>query len=226
MSFGLQKHWNKSHIGHPVDRLPSNYARDKEKYFPRSSVVCDLGGGDGVDSLYFIQKGHKVYLYDISDIGLEKAKARAAKENVENKLVVQQIDLSEDKIPVSDNFFDIVYSRLSIHYFYKDRLIEILKDIYRVLKQGGVSFIVVKSPEDLNEMKWLNENTEKLQEGVYSEGGLIKTRFAKDEYRQMLESAGITNFEVNDYLEKFGEQKIFVKSKANELLYIEIVIRK
>lgn len=226
MSFDLQKHWNKSHLGHPVDRLPSNYARDKEKYFPRNSVVCDLGGGDGVDSLYFIQKGHKVYLYDISDIGLEKAKARVAKENTENKLVVQQIDLSEDKIPVSDNFFNIVYSRLSIHYFYKDRLVEIFKDIYRVLKQGGIAFIVVKSPEDLNEMKWLNENTEKLQEGVYSEDGLIKTRFAKDEYRQMLELAGITNFEIKDYLEKFGAQKIFVKSKASELLYIEIVIRK
>ncbi len=38
MEFNATKHWNKSHLGHP---------KDKEKLFPRGSIVCDLGGGDG-----------------------------------------------------------------------------------------------------------------------------------------------------------------------------------
>jgi len=42
----------------------------------------------------------------------------------------------------------------------------------------------------------------------------------------MLEKAGIKNFEIGDYTEKFGDEKVFLKSKADSLLYIEIVIIK
>ncbi len=81
MDFDSQGHWNKSVLERPKDRNASNYAMDKEKLFPRNSIVCDLGGGDGIDSLYFIEKGHKVYLYDISDLALKLAVERAKEKN-------------------------------------------------------------------------------------------------------------------------------------------------
>ncbi len=43
---------------------------------------------------------------------------------------------------------------------------------------------------------------------------------------EMLEKAGIKNFEIGDYTELFGKQKVFVKSKADRLQYIEIIINK
>ncbi len=115
---------------------------------------------------------------------------------------------------------------MSLHYFYPERTTEIIKDIYRVLKTGGTAYIVVKSPEDKKEMEWLENNTKQLEEGIFHENGLIKTRFSKEQYRNFLRNVGISDFSINDYTEQFGDQKIFVKSKADKLLYIEIIIKK
>ncbi len=226
MAFDPQKHWNESHLRHPKDREPSDYAKDRGKYFPRGSTICDLGGGDGIDSLYFISKGHKVYLFDISNLALERAKERVREKGYENRLFTESLDLTKDRLPTEDNFFDVLFARLSLHYFYQDRMVEIFKDIYRVLKEDGTAYIAVKSPDDKTEMKWLEDNNKKLGEGIYSENGLVKTRFTKEKYTSILKEAGITNFEMNDYTENFGGQRIFVKSKAKKLLYIEVIIRK
>ena len=226
MVFNSQEHWNKSHLNHPKDRQPSNFAKDKEKLFRRHSIICDLGGGDGTDSLYFVGKGHNAYLLDIANLALKRAEEKARAKGFEKSLVTTPIDLGKDKIPYENNFFDVVYSRLSLHYFYQERMVEIFKDIYRVLKVGGIVYIVIKSPEDKKEMEWLESHDEKLEDGIYSENGLIKTRFTKEQYRSMLQEADIKNFEIKDYTEEFGKQKIFVKSKAEKLLYIEIIIKK
>jgi len=222
----LQGRWDESHREHPDKRDPSKYSVDKEKMFPRNSLICDLGGGDGADSLYFLQQGHKVYLYDISDIGLEKARRKAKENNLEDKLITGLVDLSSDLIPANDNFFDVVYARLSLHYFLEERTIEILKDIFRVLKSGGKAFLAVKSPEDVAEMEWLEKNTKKISEGVYSEDGMIKSRYTKTQYEEFLREAGVSSFTVGDYVEFFGEQKIFLKSNNDKLQYIDIQINK
>src|SRR4030043_286431 len=166
MKFDTKLHWNKSHENHPVNRSTSSYAIEKEKSFQRNSIVCDLGGGDGTDSLYFIRNGHTVYLYDISDSALIRANTKVKKANLENKLTTSQIDLTKDNIPSKADFFDILYSRLSIHYF------------------------------------------------------------TKEQYKEMLKKAGITNYKIKDYTEHFGEQKIYIHSKADNLLYLELIIRK
>ena len=227
MKFDTKLHWNKSHENHPVNRSTSSYAIEKEKSFQRNSIVCDLGGGDGTDSLYFIRNGHTVYLYDISDSALIRANTKVKKANLENKLTTSQIDLTKDNIPSKSDFFDILYSRLSIHYFTKERTIEILKEIYRILKINGVAYIVVKSPEDVREMDYLRSNSKVISEGVFiDDDGMIKTRFTKEQYKEMLKKAGITNYEIKDYTEHFGEQKIYIHSKADNLLYLELIIRK
>ncbi len=226
MASDTQIYWNKSYQKLPEGRLPSTYAKDKEKLFPRNSVVCDLGGGDGTDSFYFIEKGHNVYLYDVSDRALGKARDKAKDLGIENKLSVEQIDLDQDNIPVKDNFFDVVYARLSLHYFYPDRTAEILADIYRVLKKGGTAYLAVKSIEDKKEMEWLETNSQKIEEGIYSDGGHIKSRFTKEQFKTILEKAGIENYTIGEYAEFFGDKKIYLKSSADKLLYTEIVIKK
>lgn len=224
--FDARGHWNKSHLNHPRNRDASAYAKDKERSFPKNSVICDLGGGDGTDSFYFLQSGHKVHLFDISNFALSVAIERAREYNLEKNLIANQLDLSKDDISLKDKSVDIVYSRLALHFFSLARTADIFKEIFRVLKENGVAYVVVKSPEDQKEMKWLRENSEQLEGGIFSENGLIKTRFTKEQYEKLLEGIGIKNFKVGDYIEKFGEQKVFVKSKADEFLYIEIIIKK
>jgi ubiquinone/menaquinone biosynthesis C-methylase UbiE len=226
MVMNLKSHWDKSHEKHPERLEPSNYAVDKEKSFPRNSVVCDLGGGDGADSLHFLKNGHQVYLFDISDIGLEKAKSKVTEFGLKDKLTTSLVDLNSALIPSEDNFFDVLYARLSLHYFDQERTAEILKDVYRVLKQGGTAYIAVKSPEDKKEMEWLENNNQKIGDGLYSEDGLLKSRFSKDQYKNILGKVGIKNFKINDYEETFGDKKIYVKSGADKLQYLEIIINK
>lgn len=222
----VRKHWNKKFLGYPKSRKSSSYAKDKEKFFPKNSVVCDLGGGDGTDALYFLEKGHKVQLFDVSDVALKIAYERAKSHKLDRRLTIGRIDLGKDDIPIEDNSVDVVYSRLSLHFFSLERLKILFSEIIRILKSGGRGYIVVKSPEDKREMAWLEKNTEKIEKGIYSEGGMIKTRFTKKQYKKLLRSVGIKNFKIGDYIEKFGDQKIFVKSKADELLYIEVIIKK
>jgi ubiquinone/menaquinone biosynthesis C-methylase UbiE len=227
MRFDAQSHWNKSHISHPKDRMPSNYSIEKEKSFPKNSLICDIGGGDGADSIYFISKGHKVYLYDISDAALNTARGKAAKNGVENQLITSQLDLSKGYISSESNLFDVIYARLSLHYFTQEIMIAIFKEIYRIMKTGGISYLAVKSPEDREEMAYLKSKSEEVSPGEFvDDNGMVKTRYTKDQYKEMLKSAGISNFEVKDFVENFGEQKTYVKSGAEKLLYIEIIIKK
>lgn len=222
----LRTSWNQSHSKIPKDRKSSSYARDKEKLFSRNSLVCDLGGGDGTDSFYFIKKGHKVYLYDISDMALKKAEQKANELGVASKIKISQLDLTNDAIPAEDGFFNVVYARLSLHYFLETRTIEILKDINRVLKQGGKAFLAVKSPEDKAEMEWLAKNNKKISKGVYSENDFIKSRYTKDQYKTFLKKAGVSHFSITDYVEHFKGKKNIIKSKNNQLQYIDIEINK
>lgn len=222
----LNEHWDRSYEKHPDKREPSNYAKDKEKYFPRNSKVCDLGGGDGSDSLYFLEQGHEVFCCDISSVALEKAERKVIDNGFVKNFSSSLVDLNKDNIPQPDNSFDVVYSRLSLHYFDQTRTVEILGDIQRVLKPGGIGFVAVKSPNDKNEMGYLEKNNEKISNGLYKEDAVLKSRFTKDQYKNILEDAGVVKYEINDYEEVFGEKKIYVKSGADKLLYLDIVIHK
>ena len=58
--------WDEVHKGSlNEEKTHSQYAQDKERLFPRGSIVCDLGGGTGEDILYFLKQGHSVVLFEI-----------------------------------------------------------------------------------------------------------------------------------------------------------------
>lgn len=226
MKFDLAKHWNESFLRHADENEVSNYAKDKEDLFPHNSIVCDFGGSNGRDSLYFLGEGHIVYLFDIADLAIKQAKEKAKFKGFKNKFIAQVVDACKENIPVQNDFFDVFYARLSLHYFKPDRTIELLKDIFRVLKKGGTAYIAVKSPEDKKELNWLKSQSEEVGDGIYNKNGLIQTRFTKKQYEKFLEKAGIKKYKIKDYTENFTSQKTYVKSGAEKLLYIEIIIRK
>jgi ubiquinone/menaquinone biosynthesis C-methylase UbiE len=221
-----QKIWNESTKTIPLDRDPSVYAIDREKLFPRQSIVCDLGGGVGAESIYFLQKGHSVIITDISDVGLDRAKKKATEFGLGNKLTLIQKDLSVGDLPIADNYCDVVYSRLALHYFSKMRTEELFKEIYRILKPGGTSYITIKSPKDAKGMLFLRTTAKELEDEVFDDKGQKKSRFSESTIINILRNAGIDSFEVKDYIEDFSGRIDRVKSGANKLLLTEIVITK
>lgn len=226
MDTKLVDHWNKNSKRIPSNKDMSPYAVDKENFFPKNAYVCDLGGGMGADAIYFLKKGHRVTLLDISDYQLNIATRSAEKNGFSNNFQVNQVDLSEGKIPESDETFDVVFSRLALHYFRKGTLTSLFREIYRILKQGGAAFISVKSANDKKEMNFLRKTSKEIEDGIFEEGGILKVRFTDRQLKNILEEAGIANFEVSEYKEQVGGRNDVIKSGNTELLLTDITIRK
>lgn len=215
--------WDEYHKKtHKPEEPHSSYAEEKEKLFPRGSLVVELGGGTGSDTMYFLKQGHSVVLLDISDFALKKAQERASKLNLSQKLAIRQIDFGLHQVPIKESSADIVYSRISLHYFGSKHTTKLFRDILHMLKPGGVAYITFKSPEDVVEMDYLRNVGVEYEEGVYIENGQLRSRFTIEQLKQILTKAGIQNFEVNPYKETLKDSTGY----ESTLLVNEIIIKK
>ena len=98
--------------------------------------VLDVGCGTGTLALRLKkQAGNKGFVagIDASSEMLKQAKIKADKENIRLDLRVASIE----KIPFSDNFFDVVTSTWVIHQLSLPLKKKGIKEIFRVLKVGG-----------------------------------------------------------------------------------------
>ena len=174
----------------------SRYAEEKEKAFPRNSLVVDMGAGTGSDALYFLKKGHSVVALDISEFALRITQEKAKAAGLAKNLVTRQMDFGLHILPIKDGSVDVVYSRISLNYFGAKQTNKILMDAYRILKPGGVSFITLKSPEDKLEMEYLEKSATVYEPNVFIEGGMLRSRFTLEQLERILQVAQIPNFEV------------------------------
>lgn len=213
--------WNFIHQKtHSVDLVHSKYAEEKEKLFPRNSMVVDLGGGAGFDSVYFLKQGHSVVLFDISDVALALATQKAQELSLAEKLVTRQIDFGLHDLPIKENSVDVVYSRIALHYFESAHTKKIFKSIYSILKPGAKAYLTFKSPNDHAEMARLSKTATLFEPNVYIENGLIRSRFTIEQLQQMLHTCGIPNASVLEYHEQLGE------SGGHTLLLNEVIFTK
>ncbi len=144
-----------------------------------SDVILDVGCGGGVNVERFLKMTeNKVY-------GLDYSKTSVLKSSHKNRKAVDDkrceiIEGSVSKMPFDDNTFDIVTAFESV-YFWPD-FVNDLKEVFRVLKDGGVIFIANEAmPLKDNERQ--KEFCKLLDANIYS----------KDELEQSLKKAGFSN---------------------------------
>lgn len=179
----------------------SFYAEGCEKEFPRNCIVCDLGGGLGFDAIYFIKKGHRVILLDISGFALKKAKELGLANNCIKSLLTKQADFGKGTLPLKNSSIDIAFSRIGMNYFpYRETQI-LMNETYRALKSGGRAYLALKSPNDMDEMKFIKETAVEMEPGVYIEGEQIRSRFSVEQLERMLKEIGIKKFSVKPFQE-------------------------
>lgn len=213
--------WNFIHQKtHSSSLVHSKYAEEKEKLFPRNSLIVDLGGGAGFDAVYFLQHGHSVVLFDISDVALSLATQKASEVGLGKRLVTRQIDFGIHDFPVKEDSVDVVYSRIALHYFESTHTIRIFKNIYKILKKGGKAYLTFKSPKDITEMQRLHETAAVFEPNVFIENGLIRSRFTIAQLEKMLKKAEVVNFEVKEFKEEIGS------SDTQALLLNEVIFTK
>jgi SAM-dependent methyltransferase len=224
----IKEYWSKSTERLPQDKDPSSYAIHVSELIPSHAVIADLGGGSGEDATLFATLGHDVTLLDINKIDIEKTKSRAARFGVEASVHAVQHDMSDGLLPLPNDTFDIIYSRLTLHFFDEQTLASLLKEIARTLKHSGKAFLTLKSPEDTEEMAFLRKRAKEISPGVFDMNGMIRTRFTIDQLKSTTVLAGLNpdDVDIHDYVEKLGERTDSVKSNVTQFLLNEVVITK
>lgn len=94
----------------------------------KGKKLLDVGCGAGVHISHYLKKGAKCYGLDISKTLIDLAKEKCP--NVDFKIG------SMTNLPYPDEFFDIVTCSLAIHYVENTK--QVLREINRVLKKGGI----------------------------------------------------------------------------------------
>ena len=147
--------------------------------------IFDLGSGTGRHVVYLTKKGFDVVGMDISKTGIMMTQKWLIDENLKANLIVRDI---AKPIPFSDNYFDGVISTQVIHHGKKQTVSNIIREITRTTRSGGIIFITVPIYKGYSnkrpgwKMKKIAERTFLPLDGP--EKGLIHYFFTPNEFKE------------------------------------------
>lgn len=156
----------------PLTNWGLNFIKFKDNW-----TILDIGCGGGATLKRLLKKSKdaNVYGIDISKESVAKSK-KVCKDLLDKQVFIRQG--SAEKLPYSDNKFDLVTAVETIYFW--PNLPECFKEVYRVLKPGGKFSVMV---EATNKDSMWNDIVEGMQ--TYSSEELLK----------MLNDAGFTKTE-------------------------------
>jgi ubiquinone/menaquinone biosynthesis C-methylase UbiE len=109
------------------------------------SQVLDLCCGSGQATKFLVEYSQNVTGLDISPLSLERAK--------KNVPQARYVEALAENMPFPDNNFDLVHTSVAMHEMTTSQLQQIFKEVYRVLKPGGV-FALVDFHKPTNFIFW------------------------------------------------------------------------
>ncbi len=175
-SYWEDKHRREIEANSPLSENVSQDAVETEKQLGKRSTVLDLGCGTGYDAAYFARSGHVVTATDISASAIQ----HCVKTHSEKDEITFLTHNTSDPLPFENETFDLVYARLSLHYFDDETTRAVFEEIHRTLSNDGRLFFACKSTNDP-----LYGKGEVLDEDTYSINGHIR-HFFSTKYCQSL----------------------------------------
>jgi ubiquinone/menaquinone biosynthesis C-methylase UbiE len=177
----------------------TDFAEEILQIMPAHANILNLGCGNGNDDALFAKAGHTIIATDFSEVAIKKNIKRFKNYP---KLHFTLLDITET-FPFNDNKFDIVYARLSLHYFADTTTRKIINEIARVLKPNGYLCFVCKSTND----KLYGKGTE-IEKDMFEENGHVRHFFNKDYTKSLLK----TKFKL-DKMES-GNKKLYTRDAS------------
>ena len=186
-----------------------NETKEFWENFPKSTInsfikslpgnkILDLGSGPGRDAILLRDKGLDVTCLDASEKMVERT----------NNLGFVTVKSDLRNIPFEDNTFDGVWAYTSLLHIKKDEVSEVLKKIYKLLKQNGVFLIgMIEGEFEGNKLRDSMPNTYRY------------FRFYEErELRDLVENAGFVfrNQERYKPLNNVYLSQIYVKHKSSQ----------
>lgn len=107
--------------------------------------ILDLCCGSGQVTRFLVNLSENVTGLDASPLSIKRCQV-----NVPNATYVKAF--AED-MPFADNLFDVVHTSAALHEMQSEQLRKIIKEVYRVLKPGGV-FTLVDFHPPTNPIFW------------------------------------------------------------------------
>jgi SAM-dependent methyltransferase len=123
---------------------PEAFAIEVEGLLGSASRILELGCGDARDAAFFAGRGHEVIATDFTDVALEKNRRHYTGTPC---LAFLHQDISQPLCFGAEEF-DLVYARLSLHYFSDAVTKMIFQEIERVLRNSGLLAFMCKSLDD------------------------------------------------------------------------------
>jgi ubiquinone/menaquinone biosynthesis C-methylase UbiE len=104
--------------------------------------ILDLCCGSGQTTQFLVKQSSQVTGLDASSTAINRAK-KAVPE-------AKYVEALAEKMPFSEQEFDLVHSSVALHEMETEQLKEILREVYRILKPGGIfAFIDLHKPNNI-----------------------------------------------------------------------------
>ena len=168
--------------------------------------VLEVGFGLGSDAVLMAKTSKNYFGTDLSEVSYEVTSRRLKLYGLKNTNLKVG---SSTNLDYEDSFFDFVYSWGVIHH--SGNLKKSLEEIYRVLKNGGRSKIMVYNKDSLivfvywlfysiKEFNFKRTRAQIISENIESPGTLI---LSKNEFQELIESVGFSLVNLKLYRDFF-----------------------
>ena len=168
--------------------------------------VLEVGFGLGSDAVLLAKSSKNYFGTDLSEVSYEVTSHRLELYGLKNTNLKVG---SSTNLDYEDGFFDFVYSWGVIHH--SGNLKKSLEEIYRVLKNGGRSKIMVYNKDSLivfvywlyysiKEFNFKRTRAQIISENIESPGTLI---LSKNEFQELIESVGFSLVNLKLYRDFF-----------------------
>jgi len=165
-----------------------------EPYIPKDSraLILDAAGGTGKWSMPIAKCGPKVVLVDISDGMLNVARAKIAKEDLQNRIEVNKGDIR--KLDFEDETFDLVFCDHALCFIKEQE--EAVRELVRILKKNH-PLIISSQNRYILSLLLVPEDTDLASKVLRNETQFIMRKslnvytLSPDEFRRLLEDNGV-----------------------------------
>ena len=205
--------WNESRKNIPDLRLADDLWMEDYKQLITDSEgpVIDLGCGGGYDTEILLEWGMNVISCDYSDVAINNMR-NSYKDKYGDKWKALCFDMT-GPFPFEDSFTDLMIADLSLHYFTEENTRKIIKEIFRVLKPGGILLMRVNTPEDTS---YGSDSGEEIEPGLRKlSDGRLKRFFNNDDIKRFF-----TGFDIEEIRKgsmcRYGPEKKLLIAKIKK----------
>jgi SAM-dependent methyltransferase len=178
-------------FNNPHSDIPGIVELLKER---QAKTVLDLGNGTGRHTVYLAQNGFSVFGLDSSPEAIQATQKWLHELGLNADLKLGNMT---EKLPYPDTFFDALISVQVINHGDRATIRRIALEITRVLKQGGLLFIIVAT------LKNQAKTWEQIEPDTFipldgREKGLIHHFFTAEELKEVFNGFDIADLHLDD----------------------------